>query len=55
VKGVGTAQDVQTIAILQAPEGTAASMAALPASGTVEDQALAKTWSGLRAQTRVTR
>jgi hypothetical protein len=55
VKGLGSAEDVETIAILQVPEGATPAMAALPVSGTVEDQALATTWSGLRAQTRITR
>jgi hypothetical protein len=55
VKGPGSTEDVHTIAILQAPESVAPQTAALPASGTEQDRALAQTWSGLRAETRVTR
>jgi hypothetical protein len=55
VKGPGTTEDVHTIAILQSPEGVAPQTAALPPSGTEQDRALAETWSGLRAETRITR
>jgi hypothetical protein len=55
VKGPGTTEDVHTIAILQSPEGVAPRTATLPPSGTEQDRALAETWSGLRAETRVAR